>query len=72
MANESHIRNPVEWGWDLLKGTKLAVGSAAHSIPGAPLAGDLASPVVRRIEVADLKEHSWPRVSRTSEPIGPT
>lgn len=56
MANETHIRNPIEWGWDQLKGAKLAVGSASQSIPGAPLAGGVASPVVRRIEMADIKD----------------
>ena len=53
MAVEQHIRNPIEWGWDKLKGAGHAVGSAAHAVEGgeetrnAPLA-------VRHITVADL------------------
>ncbi len=51
---EQHIRNPIEWGWQQLKGAGHAVGSAAHAVQGAEDAH--AVPAVRRITVADLKE----------------
>jgi uncharacterized membrane protein len=54
MAAEQHIRNPIEWGWQQLKGAGHAVGSAAHAVQGAPEAR--AIPAVRRIAIADLKE----------------
>src|SRR5215468_3844648 len=50
-----HIRNPVEWGWEQLKQTGHAVGSAASSMDGAWEAHGTAPPVVRRIGLADLK-----------------
>ena len=55
MATHDHIRNPVEWGWDQLKQTSHAVGSAAHSMEGSWEAHDAAPPVVRRIGLADLR-----------------
>lgn len=51
----THIRNPVEWGWEHLKQTGQAVGSAANSMTGAWETHDSAPPVVRRIGIADLK-----------------
>jgi uncharacterized membrane protein len=51
----THIRNPVEWGWEQLKQTGHAVGSAASSMDGAWEAHGTAPPVVRRIGLADLK-----------------
>ncbi len=56
MAMESHIRNPIEWGWDQIKRAKLAVGSAAHAIRGTEQARHSAPPVVRRIAAAELRE----------------
>jgi uncharacterized membrane protein len=51
---EQHIRNPIEWGWQQLKGAGHAVGSATHAVQGAEDAH--AVPAVRRITVADLGE----------------
>jgi len=55
MASQSHIRNPIEWGWERLKQTGQAVGSTANTMSGAWEAHDTAPPVVRRIGFADLK-----------------
>jgi uncharacterized membrane protein len=51
MATEDHIRNPVEWSWDQVKGASHAVGSAAHAVEGE----HEAPPSVRRIGAADLR-----------------
>jgi len=51
----SHIRNPVEWGWEQLKQTAQAVGSAANTTTGAWETHGTSPPVVRRIGIADLK-----------------
>jgi uncharacterized membrane protein len=51
----THIRNPVEWGWDHIKQTGQAVGTAATTMTGAWDAHDPAPPVVRRIGLADLR-----------------
>jgi uncharacterized membrane protein len=51
----SHIRNPVEWGWEQLKQTAHAVGSAANTTTGAWEAHGTSPPVVRRIGLADLR-----------------
>src|ERR1700681_3507884 len=56
MATEDHIRNPIEWGWDQLKGAKSAFGSAAESLPGAAIPLYAAPPAVRRIKAADLRD----------------
>lgn len=55
MAMHNHIRNPVEWGWEQLKQTGQAIGSAANSMDGAWDAHGTAPPVVRKIGVADLR-----------------
>ena len=52
MATQPHVRNPIEWGWDRLKDTGHALGSAANSMDGAWDAHDLAPPVVRKIGVS--------------------
>jgi uncharacterized membrane protein len=51
----THIRNPVEWGWEQLKQTGHAVGSAATTMTGAWDTHGTAPPVVRRIGLADLR-----------------
>src|SRR5215475_262464 len=51
----THIRNPVEWGWEHLKQAGQAVGSATNTMDGAWEAHGTAPPVVRRIGLADLK-----------------
>ncbi len=56
MAMEDHIRNPIEWVWDYLKRTKLAAGSAAHSIRGTEQVRHSAPPVVHRIAPAELRD----------------
>jgi len=56
MAMQHHVRNPIEWGWDRLKETGQAIGSAANSMDGAWEAHDTAAPVVRRIGIADLRQ----------------
>lgn len=55
MATQHHVRNPIEWGWDRLKETGHAIGTAANSMDGAWEAHDSAPPVVRRIRYSDLK-----------------
>jgi uncharacterized membrane protein len=52
----SAIRNPVEWSVDQLKQAAHAAGEVGHSIRGEEEAGVGAAPVVRRIEVADLRD----------------
>ena len=54
MATQPHVRNPIEWGWETIKETGHALGSAANSMDGAWDAHDLAPPVVRKIGIADL------------------
>jgi uncharacterized membrane protein len=56
MAMGQHIRNPIEWGWDHLKLTGSAVGSAAHALDEALEVRDSAPPEVRRIALADIRE----------------
>jgi uncharacterized membrane protein len=47
------VRNPVLWGLDRFKLAGLAVGSAGRAFGGAEAS---AAPVVRRIEIADLRD----------------
>jgi uncharacterized membrane protein len=54
MATQNHIRNPLEWGWDQLKQTSQAVGSAATTMDGAWEDRASAPPTVRRIDAADI------------------
>ena len=51
----THIRNPVEWGWEQLKQTGHAVGSTANTMTGAWDTHGTAPPMVRRIGLADLR-----------------
>ena len=53
MATSTHIRNPLEWGWDQLKSGGAAVGSAAHALDEA-LEEREAPPAINRIGAADL------------------
>jgi uncharacterized membrane protein len=55
MAMQQHIRNPIEWGWDSLKQTGRAMGSAGQTMDGAWEGHDRTVPAVRRITAADLK-----------------
>ena len=71
MATQPHVRNPIEWGWDRLKETGHALGSAANSMDGAWEAHDLAPPVVRKIGIADLR-HALAEGARISRPAGRT
>ena len=54
MANQDHIRNPVEWTADQIKTVGTAAGRAGHALRSHEegRGGDL--PAVRRISVADL------------------
>ena len=55
MAIQQHIRNPIEWGWDSLKRTGRAMGTAGQTMDGAWEGHDRTVPAVRRITPADLK-----------------
>jgi uncharacterized membrane protein len=55
MAMQQHIRNPIEWGWDSLKQTGRAMGSAGQTMDGAWEGHDRTVPAVRRITPTDLK-----------------
>ena len=54
MALEHHVRNPIEWGWDQLRGAGHAVESAGRSVYGH--AESLAPPQIRHIGIADLRD----------------
>lgn len=56
MAMQQHIRNPIEWGWDSLKQTGRAIGSAGHTMEGAWEGHDRTVPAVQRITAADLRD----------------
>ncbi|MBL6613766.1 MAG: DUF2189 domain-containing protein [Reyranella sp.] len=56
MAVQHHVRNPIEWGWDRLKETGQAIGSAASTMDGAWDAHGTAPPVVRKIGLSDLRQ----------------
>jgi uncharacterized membrane protein len=56
MAEQHHVRNPMEWGWDRLKETGQAIGSAASTMDGAWEAREMAPPVVRKIGLDDLRQ----------------
>ncbi|HEX6980556.1 MAG TPA: DUF2189 domain-containing protein, partial [Alphaproteobacteria bacterium] len=49
------IRNPAEWGWDQLRATAHTIASVGRAMRGAP-ESRAAKPMVRRIQVADLKD----------------
>ena len=50
------IRNPVEWAADQLRDTAHQLQSMGHTVRGEEAGTVSARPVVRRIEIADLKE----------------
>jgi uncharacterized membrane protein len=50
------IRNPVQWGWDQVKGAAEVVDSVAHDEPEAVYARRRAHPPVRRIGVRDIRD----------------
>ena len=56
MAVQHPVRNPIEWGWDRLKETGQAIGSAAGTMDGAWEEHGTTTPVVRRIGIADLRQ----------------
>lgn len=56
MAMDTHIRNPIEWGWDQLKLGGHAVGSAAHALDEALDERETAPPAIARIGLADLRD----------------
>jgi len=56
MATQNHIRNPLEWGWEHLKQTGQAFGSAAQTMEGTWEDRASTVPTVRRITSADISE----------------
>jgi len=56
MATQNHIRNPLEWGWEHLKQTGQAFGSAAQTMEGTWEDRASAPPTVRRITSTDIRE----------------
>ena len=56
MTMHNHIRNPIEWGWDSLKLTTHAFGSAAHALDDALEEHEASPPELRRIGIADLRD----------------
>ena len=56
MAMQTHIRNPIEWGWDSLKNTGHAMEQAAHTMEGAWEGHDAARPAVHRLDAADIRD----------------
>ena len=50
------IRNPLEWGADLLRHSALYLQSVGQSLSGTEAGVDSRLPTVRRIEVADLRD----------------
>ncbi|HSE77076.1 MAG TPA: DUF2189 domain-containing protein [Alphaproteobacteria bacterium] len=56
MATRDHIRNPVEWVWDLLKETTVAAETTFRSVRGGDETRLTAPPQVQRIELADLRD----------------
>ena len=56
MATQNHIRNPLEWGWEHLKQTGQAFGSAAQTMEGTWEDRASAPPTVRHITSTDIKD----------------
>lgn len=56
MATQNHIRNPLEWGWEHLKQTGQAFGSAAQTMEGTWEDRASAPPMVGRITSTDIRE----------------
>ncbi len=54
--NDMTIRNPAEWGVDQLRLAGAALGSAGRAVNETDAARRSVPPVVRRIEIADLRE----------------
>ena len=55
MAVEHQIRNPLEWGVDQVRLIQSALGLTGRALDGAEADRYTALPLVRRIEVADLR-----------------
>jgi uncharacterized membrane protein len=56
MASQDHIRNPIEWGWGQLSLAALTVGSLGRSLRGSEESQYAATPAVRQVKTADLKD----------------
>jgi uncharacterized membrane protein len=54
MADQDHIRNPVEWTADQIRTAGVAVGQAGHALRSHEDGHGADLPAVRRISVADL------------------
>jgi uncharacterized membrane protein len=56
MAADNHIRNPIEWGTDQLRGANVALGNAGHAVRGAEAARLAPLPATRRIGMDDIRD----------------
>jgi uncharacterized membrane protein len=56
MAMREHIRHPLEWSADQLRTANLAVERASHSLRSPAEISRSTLPMVRKIEVGDLKD----------------
>jgi len=56
MANQDHIRNPIEWGWDQISLAALTVGSLGRSLRGSEESQRGPLPAVARIQTTDLRD----------------
>ena len=56
MANQDHIRNPVEWGWDRITLAALNVEALGRSLRGSQESRFPPLPAVCRIKTADLRD----------------
>ena len=57
MANQDHIRNPVEWSWGQLSLVALTVGSLGRSLRGSEESQYAATPAVSRIKTGELETY---------------
>lgn len=55
MANGNPIGNPFEWGLDFFRGINRAVMWTVRAVQPAEGARDIAPPVIRRIDISDLR-----------------
>ena len=60
MATPQHIRNPIEWGWDSLKQTGRAMGTAGNTMEGAWEGHDRTVPAVQRSAENYSTTITWP------------
>lgn len=56
MVARHHIRNPAEWVWELMRDVAAAAASTVRSVRGSDVTQQAALPVVRRIDMAVLRD----------------